>query len=175
MCRPLNNEEALGRLSIQIPISNQQTVTISNWYLPPENTHFLQRIGFSMPVSQPKIQKNEIICADLNAHNEIWDKHVRSDDRGAQLAEAIMDAEGGFLNDAELATPQDPAYGGFSSPDITIVHNGIHHHCDWTPLDSLSSDHRPSLTTLHLPSQHGRDQNDWCGIGRATSRHTQQT
>ena len=47
----------------------------------------------------------------------------------------------------------DPAFGGFSSPDVTIVHNGIHHHCDWTPLDSLSSDHRPILTTLHLPSQ----------------------
>ena len=64
-----------------------------------------------------------------------------------------MDAEGGFFNDAELATSQDPASGGFSSPDVTIVHNGIHHHCDWTPLDSLSSDHRPILTTLHLPSQ----------------------
>ena len=106
-----------------------------------------------MLVFQPEIQENEIICADLNAHNEIWDKHAHSDDRGAQLAEAIINAEGGFLNDAELATRQDPAFGGFSSPDVTIVHNGIHHHCDWTPLDSLSSDHRPILTTLHLPSQ----------------------
>ena len=154
VCRRLNNEEgALERLSIQIPISNQQTVTISNWYLPQENSHFLQRFGISMSVFQPEIQKNEIICADLNAHNEIWNKHAHSDDKGAQLAKAIMDAEGGFLNDAELATRQDPAFGGFSSPDVTIVHNGIHHHCDWTPLDSLSSNHRPILTTLHLPSQ----------------------
>ena len=101
VCRPLNNEEgALERLSIQIPIPNQQTVTISNWYLSPKNSHFLQRIGFSMSVFKPEIQENEIICADLNAHNEIWDKHAHFDDRGAQLEETIMDAEGGFLNDA---------------------------------------------------------------------------
>ena len=94
VCRPINNEEgALERLSIQMPISNQQTVTISNWYLPPENSHFLQRIGFSMFVFQPEIQENEILCADLNAHSEIWDKHAQSDDTGAQLAEAIIDAE----------------------------------------------------------------------------------
>ena len=84
MCRPLNNEEgALERLSIQMPISNQQTVTISNWYLPPENSHFLQRIGFSMFVFQPEIQDNEIFCADLNAHNEIWEKHAHFEDSGA--------------------------------------------------------------------------------------------
>ena len=106
-----------------------------------------------MSVFQPEIQKNEIICAYLNAHNEIWDKHAHSDDRGAQLVEAIMDAERGFQNDAELAKRQDPASVGFSSSDVTFVHNAIHHHCDWTPLDSLSSDHRPILTTLHLSSQ----------------------
>ena len=89
----------------------------------------------------------------MNAHNEIWDKHAHSGDKGAQLAEAIMDAEKGFLNDAELTTRQDPASGGLSSSDVTIVHNGIHHHCDWTLLDSLSLDHKPILTTLHLPSQ----------------------
>ena len=84
VCRPFNNEEgALERLSIQIPISNQQTVTISNWYLSPENSHFLQRIGFSMSVFQPEIQENEINCADLNAHNETWDKHAHSEDRSA--------------------------------------------------------------------------------------------
>ena len=106
-----------------------------------------------MSVFQPEIQENEIICADLNAHNQIWDKHARFDDRGAHLAEAIMDAEEDFLNDAELATHLNPAFGGFSFPDVTIVHNSIHHHCASTPLDSLSSDHRPILKTLHLPSQ----------------------
>ena len=144
VCQPLNKEEgAFERLSLQI-------VTISNWYFRPEKSHFVQRIGFSMLVFQPEIQKNEIICADLNTHNEIWDKHACSDDRGAQLVEAIMDSERGFLNDAKLATCQDPASGGFSSPDVTIVQNSIYHHCDWTPLDSLTQanlHHFPSSIT----------------------------
>ena len=105
-----------------------------------------------MAAFQPKIHENENIGADLNAHNNIWDLHVCPDDRGNQLAEVIIDAESGFLNNAKLSTRQDPATGKCFFPDVTIVHTGIQHCCDWVSLNALSSDHKPILTTVHLPT-----------------------
>ena len=173
VCRPFNNEEgALERLSIQIPISNQQTVTISNWYLPSENSHFLQRIGFSMSVFQPEIQENEIICADLNAHNEIWDKHAHSDDRGAQLTEAIMDAKRGFLNDdakIQLSAASLLQMSPLSAMASTTTVTGHR----WILFYPTTGQTWGLSTSRH---NNGRHQNDWCGTERrATSWHTQQT
>ena len=64
------DDGALEKLSVQIPSFKQQTV-ISNWYLPLENSPFLQQVDFSIAAIQPEIHENEVICADLNAHNDI--------------------------------------------------------------------------------------------------------
>ena len=49
ICHPqTNNSSAMENLTIEIPTSNSQTLTVSKWYLPPHNSHYLQRIGISL-------------------------------------------------------------------------------------------------------------------------------
>ena len=159
-----NEEGALERLTVEIPVPQKQLITVSNWYLPPENSHFLQRIGFSMEDFHPTLSESEIVCADLNAHDQLWDPVANSDERGELLAEAVLDANGAFLNDGR-PTRQDPAHGHLSAPDVTIVHESLQDKCEWLPLDCLSSDHKPIITTLLLPAEKLRGQKrlvwDW--------------
>ena len=64
-----------------------------------------------------------------------------------------MDAKRTFLNELEQTTRQDPSTGALSSPDITIVHAAYKNRCYCEPLDILSSDHRPILIVIHLPTE----------------------
>ena len=57
-----NNSSAMEKLMIEIPTPNSQTFTVSNWYLPPENSHYLQRTGVSLSEHQPDTKANEVIC-----------------------------------------------------------------------------------------------------------------
>ena len=42
----------------------------------------------------------------------------------------MLDADGAFLNTG-APTRQDPSTGGFSTPDVTIVHEFLHKPCNW--------------------------------------------
>ena len=57
-----------------------------------------------MAVFQPKINENEMIRADINAHDKIWDQHAHPHEREDQLTKAYTDAEGDFFNNVESAT-----------------------------------------------------------------------
>lgn len=88
----------------------------------------------------------ECVCADLNAHLDIWDLSARPNERGKLLAEAIMNADGTFLNDPSQYTRQDPATEHVSSPDVTITAVNLQFNCDWvTPGHTLITDPFSSL------------------------------
>ena len=51
-----------------------------------------------------------------------------------------MDADGAFLNTG-APTRQDSSTGGFSTPDVTIVHETLQELNDWSPCDSIFGSH----------------------------------
>ena len=107
----------------------------------------------SLSELQPDTKILEVICADVNAHDIAWDQTANSNARGKYLMNAVMDAYSTFLNDSEQPTKLDPATGAFSFADVAIVHVAFRDIYDWLPLDTLSSDHRPILITIHLPTE----------------------
>ena len=121
----VNNSCAMDKQTIDIPTPNSQTFTVSNWHLPPENSHYLQRSGISLSELQPNANVHVVIYADVNAHDTAWDQTANTNTRGEYLLIAAMDANCTFLNNPEQPTRQDPATGAFTSSDVTIVH--FHH------------------------------------------------
>ena len=102
---------------------------------------------------QPDTRIHEVICEDVNAHDTIWDHTSISNTRYEYFVDAVIDANRKFLNDPEQPTRQDPAMGTFSSPDAMIVNAAFRDRYDGKLLDALSSDHRPILITIHLPTE----------------------
>ena len=164
-----NNSSAMEKLTNEIPTPNSQTFTVSNWYLPPENSHYLQRTGISLMELQPDTKVHEVTCADVNDHDTVWDLTASPNVRSEYLVNAAMDANSRFLSDPQQPTRQDPATGAFSSPDVMIVHATFWDRYHWEPLDALSSDHRQILITIHLPSEKLKGINCSSGIGRRGS------
>ena len=64
-----------------------------------------------------------------------------------------MKANRTFFNDTEQPTRQIPATAAFYSPDAMINHAASQNRYDLEPLEILSSDHRPILFTIHLPTE----------------------
>ena len=64
----------------------------------------------------------------------------------------MLEADGAFQNTRAL-TRQDPTTGDIPNPEVTIVHEPLQELWDWSPCDSLSSDHRPITITLNLPDE----------------------
>ena len=105
-----------------------------------------------------------MICADVNAHDTTWDQTVNINARGEYPVNAAMDFDSIFLNDPEQVTRQDQATCDFSSPDVTIVHAAFRHRYDLEQLDTLSSDYRPILITIHHATElKGIDGSLWIG------------
>ena len=69
----------------------------------------------------------------------------------------MRDTNGAFLNTGAL-TRQDPSTGGFSTPEVKIIHESLQELCDWSPCHSPSSDHRPITITLNLPAEQPKGQ-----------------
>ena len=64
----------------------------------------------------------------------------------------MLDANGDFMNTC-APTRQDPSTGGFSTPDVTIVHESLQELCDWSPCEFISSDHITITITLNLQAE----------------------
>ena len=125
ICHPqATNSSAMEKLTIEIPTPNSQMFTASNWYLLPENSHYLQRMGNSLLEFQPDTKVHEVIGADVNAHETAWDQTANPNARGEYPVNADMDANSIFINDPEQPTRKDPAMGAFS-PDGMIVHEAF--------------------------------------------------
>ena len=98
-----------------------------------------------------------VICADVNAHDTAWDQTANPIARGEYIANAAMVANSTFFKDPEQPTRQVPATGAFSSRDVTIVHAAFRERYDCEPLNTPSSDHRPTIVTTHLPTDKLRE------------------
>ena len=95
----------MEKLTIEIPTLNSHTFTVSNSYLPPENSYYLQRASISLSELQPDTNMHEVIFADVEAHDTAWDQIANPNARGVYLVNAAMDASGTFLKDP--SSPQD--------------------------------------------------------------------
>ena len=61
-----------GEAGHQDSTPNSHMFIICNWYLLPENSHYLQRIDISFSGFQPENKEHEMTCADVNAHETAW-------------------------------------------------------------------------------------------------------
>ena len=89
---------------------------------------FLHGVGFSYVDFPTELQQFAFICADLNAHAPHCDPVARPTEREFS-GEMSLDAESAFQKNG-VPTIQDPSAGGFSTPDVTIVHDPLHKLCD---------------------------------------------
>ena len=140
--------------------------TVSNCYVPLENTHYIQRKDISLWKLQPDIKVHKVICANVNANDTVWDQTANPNARGEYLVNVAMDAKSAFLNDPVQPTRQNPAKGAFTSTDGKIIHAAFRDRYDWDPIDTLSSNHRPIQIIIHLPTKKMRGENSSSGIGR---------
>ena len=120
----------LEKLAVAILLAGQQNILANYWHLPPDTYNYLLSVGFSDSEFQAELQMFEIICADPNAHDPLWDPVDRPTERGEFLGETILDANGAFLNTG-APTHLDPSTGGFHTPDVTIVHESLQELCDY--------------------------------------------
>ena len=107
-----------------IPLPGQRQIKVNNWYLPPETSNFLKWVGFLDSEFLTELHQFEIICANLTAHDSLYDPIARPIGRAEVLAEKMMNAIGAFLSNG-ATTRQDPSIGDFSSCDVTIVHESL--------------------------------------------------
>ena len=143
------NVQCAGEISSCHPTTRTtKKILVNNWYLPLKTSNFLQRVGFSDSEFHTELQQ----CADLNAHNILWDPVARPTERGEFIGKAMLDANGAFLNTG-APTHQEPSTGGFSTPDVTIVNRSLQELHDLSLYESLSSDHIPITITVNLPDE----------------------
>ena len=64
-----NYSNAMEKLTVEIATPNTLAFIVSNWYLPPKNSHYLQRTGISLSEHQPGTKVHEVINADVNDHD----------------------------------------------------------------------------------------------------------
>ena len=100
------NSSMMEKLTIEIPTPNSKTFSVSNWYLPPENSHYIKRTGISLSELQPDIKVHEVTCADINAHDSAKDQTANPNARGEYLVNTAMDLSSTYLNDPEHPTRQ---------------------------------------------------------------------
>ena len=84
----------------------------------------------------------KLILGDFNAHHCQWGS-LRSDGRGEQIANLILQTNLCLLNDGR-ATRVDDHTGNMSSIDLSLSSPDIHTDITWEPYDdSMGSDHFP--------------------------------
>ena len=143
----VKDDWGIEALSIVIPMANGTKTKITNMYISPESSPYFRNLGVTQPTIPIEMEEGDIICGDLNAHDDLWDVRVNPNNRGRDLIDALIDGNGTILNDGS-ATRQDPATGNTSTPDVTIVHTNEIEQYSWEALDILASDHKPILITI---------------------------
>ena len=89
---------ALEKLAVAISLPGQKQILVKNWYLTLESSQFLQRVGLLELKFQTELQQFEIICANMKAHDLLWDPVSRPTEKGEILTETMLDANGAFQN-----------------------------------------------------------------------------
>ena len=154
-----------------IPLPGQQKCRLTNSYLPMETSNFLQRVGFSDSEFQTELQQFEIICADLNAHDQLLDPVARPTERRIFRRRSWMLMVLSLTLAITLAMmAQQMSFLLWMSTSNTSPFSicAIGHHVTfYLQIIDLS----PSLSTCQ-PNSYW-DKNDWSGIGsKAIFQHS---
>ena len=83
-----------------------------------------------------------IIAGDLNAHAHVWDPHQPEDALGRHIEDWMLDTTLTCLNDG-APTRLNPATGGRSAPDVTLVSADLAGGATWKTDPDIGSDHLP--------------------------------
>ena len=132
----------------------KQSILVINVYSPPARWTAGQ--GTQEQTFQPEsllVDANRIVAGDVNAHSHTWDPHQPEDAQGHRIEDWILTAGMSCLNDG-APTRVNPATGGKSAPDITVVSASLAGGATWSTTDNMGSDHLPVITTF--PRAHDR-------------------
>jgi hypothetical protein len=147
-----SSDDYLEALAVRVRIGRrhgEETLTVVNLYDPPGR---LVDPGSGVAGFDPSILQvshRHIWCGDVNCHSFLWDP-IQPEDRQGERLEDWMAPEGlGCLNDG-TATRRNPATGGSSTPDLTVVHCSWLGRAEWSCLDEMASDHLPILVEMEL-------------------------
>ena len=127
---------------------NMPTLTVLNVYTPPARWAAGQ--GTQDQARQPEglnIPTHCVIAGDVNAHSLAWDVYQPKDALGQALEEWATDCNLTCLNDGD-PTRINPATGGCSTPDISLVTGEIASGGTWHMGQDIGSHHLPAVITL---------------------------
>ena len=64
----------LEKLAMAIHLQGQRQFLVNNWYLRSEFSNFSQVVGFLDSECETELRQFEMISADLNSHDPLWDQ-----------------------------------------------------------------------------------------------------
>ena len=141
-------------------MQGRQSVLVINVYSPPPRWTAGQ--GTQEQAFQPEgllEDNNRIVAGDVNAHSHVWDPHQPEDAQGHRIEDWIQGANMTCLNDG-APTRVNPATGGRSAPDVTLVSASLSGSAEWSTASNMGSDHLPINTTIPItpdkPKRRGR-------------------
>ena len=135
------------KLSVTIPYTRRQHLTITNVYFPPASSKYVQPMEDRQTwVDTLEARGPSVICGDFNAHHVSWDEYAQDMPRGVELYNWNEENEMAVLNDGKPPRAARFQQGcGLSAPDITIVNTEAADRFSLQPLNELSTDHSPIL------------------------------
>jgi hypothetical protein len=155
------NDPLTDCVTVMIHPPGEEPLRVSNIYIPP---HRWTAEGMQASPFDPERLPggpDVIIAGDVNAHGS-WDAFGRQDRLGESLDDWAVGAGMIFANTAASHTRVNPATGGVSAPDVTVIPGRLAGTEDWQVGRPIGSDHLP--ITLMLPI--GREICSRAGKGR---------
>ena len=134
-------------MTIEIPMSQQKKLRLTNIYIPPENSKAVNEDHIS-PDEWP-CKEYDMILGDVNAHSLLWDNNTKNgtSDRRAEKIENWLASTGmACINDG-TPTHVHRSTGRESAPDTTFVHSSLLDKVSWRTTKKLGSDHLPIIIT----------------------------
>jgi len=128
-------------MSIALKIDDAE-LCITNVYIPPVNS-----IGadYLPSIAHLLNGNNHIVLGDFNAHHPSWHSALPNDPRGNSFADEIEASDYVVINEEQHTRITANCN---SSPDITIISDGMFERVAWQTAVALSSDHLPIHITV---------------------------
>ena len=139
------DQEHVETQAIRIYMSKKKSITCLNMYIPPQSQRAIpNRMHFNGNLL-PQM-KLDLICADVNMHDPLWDHQAKPDRNGEILADWIEDKDLTVLNNGK-PTRYARSDGRGSAPDITMANSELASQIQWRTKEDMGSDHLPILIT----------------------------
>ena len=133
--------------SIEVPLSNNTKLRLTNIYVPPPTSTSVDENNFS-PDLWPK-REYDILLGDINAHSTIWDDIARNDvtdRRGEKIEDWLAENNMACINTGE-ATHVSRSTGKEGTPDTSFIHSSLLDKVSWKTTNKMGSDHKPIIIT----------------------------